>query len=319
MITNFVLKFAANRLSPVGNNARLSILIYHRVKAQTDPIFPNETTSARFDQEMSELKSTFNVLPLGQAIERLKTGQLPARAACVTFDDGYADNLHIALPILQKHKLTATFFIATGYLNGGRMFNDTVIESIRRSRHKVVDLKIFELGTVSIESDAAKAQIIGQLLRKIKYLVPSQRLEAAQALAEITHCGALPTDFMMTSEELKRLHASGMEIGGHTSTHPILAKLDEPTAKRDIADGKDFLEHLLGEKIHLFAYPNGKPGIDFLPEQARIVESVGFTGAVTTQPGSASNRSDVFQLPRFTPWRPQIRAFVPQLLGNLRS
>ena len=80
------------------------------------------------------------MIPLDVAVDALKTGKLPARAAAITFDDGYADNRSIALPILKQHGLSATFFIATGYLNGGRMWNDTIIEAIRRSEAKKLEI-----------------------------------------------------------------------------------------------------------------------------------------------------------------------------------
>ena len=105
----------------------LSILIYHRVVAQPDPLFPDVVTAEEFDLQMAALTRWFTVLPLGRAVERLRNGTLPVRAACVTFDDGYADNALSALPILLKHGVKATFFVATRFLDGGSMWNDTVI------------------------------------------------------------------------------------------------------------------------------------------------------------------------------------------------
>ena len=164
-----------NRLSPAGKPARLSILIYHRVLAETDPIFPSEPTSSGFDRQMVMLKNVFNVLPLHEAVMCLKAGTLPARAACITFDDGYADNLTLATPILKKHGLPATFFIATAYLNGGRMFNDTVIEAIRHSPLKSLDLEPINFGVFDITDNAAKAKAIGQILPQVKYLPLDER------------------------------------------------------------------------------------------------------------------------------------------------
>ncbi|MDP1007558.1 polysaccharide deacetylase family protein, partial [Klebsiella pneumoniae] len=85
-----------------------------------DPLFPDEIDAARFDAILGWLRSWFNVLPLDEAAQRLKDGSLPARAAALSFDDGYADNHDIALPLLQKHGLPCSFFIATGFLDGGR-------------------------------------------------------------------------------------------------------------------------------------------------------------------------------------------------------
>ncbi|WP_163360867.1 polysaccharide deacetylase family protein, partial [Escherichia coli] len=91
------------------------------------------------DAILGWLRSWFNVLPLDEAAQRLKDGSLPARAAALSFDDGYADNHDIALPLLQKHGLPCSFFIATGFLDGGRMWNDTLIESIRLSTKPLLD------------------------------------------------------------------------------------------------------------------------------------------------------------------------------------
>jgi len=71
---------------------------------------------------------------LSDAITRLRRGTLPSCAVSITFDDGYADNAENALPLLQKYAITATFFIASGFIDGGRMWNDTVIESVRRAK-----------------------------------------------------------------------------------------------------------------------------------------------------------------------------------------
>ena len=106
-------------LSPSGTRARLSILIFHRVLPEPDPLAPELPDRVRFEQILQWLKSWLNVLPLDQAVRRLSTGTLPERAASITFDDGYADNCTVALPLLLKHGLPATFFIATGFLDGG--------------------------------------------------------------------------------------------------------------------------------------------------------------------------------------------------------
>jgi peptidoglycan/xylan/chitin deacetylase (PgdA/CDA1 family) len=319
MVSDPILKFAAGWLSPAGPKAKLSILIYHRVLPQTDPLFPNEATVESFDAQMAMLKAVFNVLPLPEAIARLKAGTLPARAASITFDDGYADNFTRALPILQKHGLHATFFITTAYLNGGRMFNDTVIESIRRCTHATLDLSELGFGTHELGSNAAKAQAIGKILPQVKYLPLEQREQVVTEISRRAGVDSLPNDLMMTTLQLKALHAAGMEIGGHTHRHPILARLDRGQARDEIATGKVRLEDALGTPIRVFAYPNGKPGSDYLPEQADIVRELGFEGAVSTQRGVSTSASDPFQLPRFTPWDVNATAYALRLLKNLRG
>ena len=319
MLRHAPYRLVGNRLSPAGPRARLSILIYHRVLPDTDPLFPREPTVASFDAHMAMLKSVFNVLPLADAVGRLQRGELPARAAAITFDDGYADNVTHALPILQKHGLHATFFIATGYLNGGRMFNDTVIEAVRHSTRETLDLADLGLGTHTLDGAATRAEAIRRILPRVKYLPPDAREGVAAEIAARAGVGTLPDDLMMTTAQLRALHAAGMEIGGHTSRHPILARLDAQTACDEIVAGKRWLEETLGSRVRLFAYPNGKPEADYLPAQAALVRELGFDAAVSTARGVATQRHDVFQLPRFTPWDTGRNAFALRLLQNLQQ
>jgi peptidoglycan/xylan/chitin deacetylase (PgdA/CDA1 family) len=312
-----IFRFAASRLSPAGRGAKLSILIFHRVLAEPDPLFPREVTVSTFDAQMRWLKATCNVLPLPEAVERMKSGTLPTRAASITFDDGYADNHTLALPILQRHGLHATFFIATAYLNGGRMFNDTVIEGVRRSPLTTLDLRELDMGVHPLDSHPAKAQAIGKILRRVKYLPLGAREDAAEDIARRAGGHPLPDDLMMTTDQVRALQAAGMEIGGHTHRHPILAGLSANEAEAEIAAGMSWLQNTLGTPVRLFAYPNGKPGTDYLPGQSEILRRLGLDAAVSTQRGASTSEDDVYQLRRFTPWDTKPIAYGMRLLQNL--
>jgi peptidoglycan/xylan/chitin deacetylase (PgdA/CDA1 family) len=124
---------AAGTLASRRGPASLLVLIYHRVLPTRDPLLPDEPDAADFSAQMDLIGRNFRVLPLREAVQRLRSGDLPARSVSITFDDGYANNCEVALPILRERGIPATVFVATGFLNGGRMFNDTVIEAIRRA------------------------------------------------------------------------------------------------------------------------------------------------------------------------------------------
>ena len=304
-------------LSPAGPRARLSILIYHRVVPAEDALFPSLPTAQAFDRQIRALAEQFNVLPLAEAIARLRERSLPARAACITFDDGYADNAEVALPILQRHGCPATFFIATDFLDGGRMWNDTVIEIVRRASGPRLDLTGIGLGCRDIATNAQRRQVIRSLLHELKYLPHSQRAEQVARIAQ-TAGGPLPNDLMMTSGQVRGLYEAGMEIGGHTGSHPILARLDNTAATAEIAAGKEALEAIIRTPVRFFAYPNGKPGEDYTAEQVRAVRALGFEAALTTASGVATAGSDLYQLPRFTPWDRTMLKFSLRLQANLR-
>ncbi|MES2263066.1 MAG: polysaccharide deacetylase family protein [Pseudomonadota bacterium] len=304
------------RLLSPGGRSGLSILIYHRVLPVKDPLFPGEVDQVEFDQQLRWLASCFNVIPLIDAVRHARAGTLPPRAACITFDDGYADNAEVALPLLQRHGLSATFFVATGFLDGGRMWNDTVIELVRRAPGESIDASVLGMGIHPVGTVAQRQQAIKALIGQLKYLPMDERLVQVQKLAASVQY-ALPDNLMMSSEQVRQLHRAGMGIGAHTVNHPILAALPAEAAQAEIMAGKLALEEIIGDRVRLFAYPNGKPDSDYRAEHVAMVRALGFEGAVSTAWGASRHNDDVFQLPRFTPWDRSRLRFLLRLARNL--
>lgn len=306
--------FASLR-SPAGKRARLSILIYHRVLDEPDPLTGDICDKIFFETQISILSAYFHVLPLPEAIERLKAGTLPSKAACITFDDGYADNAENALPILQKLGTPATFFIAAGFVDGGMMWNDKVIEFVRKAPGDILDLNTIGLGQHNIGSLEQRRQTLYQLIEILKYRSFNERhtlIEQLLALKPVT----LPDNLMMTTDQIMQLHRAGMEIGSHTLSHPILARTANETVYAEIVEGKNKLENILQAPVRFFAYPNGKPRQDYLPEHVVMLRQIGFEAAFTTAWGAANSDSDIHQLPRFTPWNTDKVRFILRMVHN---
>ncbi len=301
--------------SPSGDAAKLTVLLYHRVLPRPDPLLPHEPDAAVFDAQLACLSRVFRVLSLETALRKLKEGTLPARAVCITFDDGYRDNIEVAVPILRRHGLVATFFIATGFLDGGRMMHDTVIEAVRRLPDGPCDLEWIGLGQQTIGDASSRVALIDEFVRKVKYLPFQERADACLRLALAAQT-ALPTDLMMTSEHVRQLLAQGMEVGAHTHNHPILARLNLVEASAQILKSRDTLADLLGATPTLFAYPNGKPNLDYGSDHVELVKRAGFAGAVSVSMGTTSRASDHFQIPRFIPWDRDPRRLALRILAH---
>lgn len=300
----------------LASRDRLSILIFHRVLPYPDPLLPYEPSAADFDTLLRHIARRFTVLPLADAIQRTYDGSLPPRALSITFDDGYADNLSIAAPLLRRHGMPATVFVATGYLDGGSMFNDLVIEAFRSTQARELDLTALGLGKHLLGSMEARRSAIDRVLRELKYM--PQRDSKAQDILHLAQV-ARPPSLMLTRDSLLALAQEGMHVGAHTTSHPILARIPADEAWRDICEGKRELEQLVRRPVTLFAYPNGKPRHDYAEEHVRMVREAGFSAAVSTAWGSASRASDRFQLPRFTPWSRKPWKFDLLMLRNLRG
>ena len=291
---------------------RLSVVLFHRVVTQPDPLLIYEPDPRRFAEQLAWLQASFHILPLPEALERLYNGTLPAGALAISFDDGYRDNILNALPVLQHYDLPATFFVTSGYLNGGMMWNDRVVEALRYWPTSALDLTRHGLGVHHLGS--GRALVMEQLLQAMKYRAYPERDAIADEL--YTRSGAPPMRMMMDAQEIRRLRAAGMTIGGHTANHPILHAMSRAGAEREIAENKTTLEAILGEQLELFAYPNGKPFRDFDGREIEILRDSGYRYALTTSDGTADRHTPAFQIPRFTPWDLRRERYLARMLLN---
>ena len=304
-------------MSGRGRHGALIVLTYHRVLAAPDPLLPDEPTVEQFAAQMDLVAGIFNVLPLSEAVRLLKAGSLPPRALCITFDDGYSNNFHLARPILARKRLPATIFVAPGFLDNGRMFNDTIIESIRRARTQL-DLREAGFGIYALTDVASKRSAINEIIEALKYAGNSERDRRSHQIANIVGV-ALPSDLMMTEAEVREAHSGGIEIGAHTINHPILCRLDPQVAEREIVESKLRLQEITGAAVKAFAYPNGRPNEDYDARHVAMVSEAGFDLAVSTAWGAATASSDVYQLPRIAPWDRHPLKFAGRTLRAYRQ
>lgn len=295
-------------LAPAGASGRLSIFIFHRVLEHADALRPGEPDAKRFERIVRFITTHFQVLTLAEAAAALVAGRLPAAAACITFDDGYADNLTLAAPILRRYDANATVFVASAYTDGGRMWNDSVIDAVRAAPVGELDWRDFGLGCADVADDDSRSEFISRALPKLKYLALAERGAIA---IEIAHRAGLPvrSGLMMSRDQLRAWRGFGFGIGGHTRHHPILARLSDADAATEIGADREQLAHWLGEAPQAFAYPNGVPGRDYGPRDVALVKRAGYTCAVSTARGAATRFNDVYQLPRYMPWDRQMWAF----------
>lgn len=295
---------------------RLSVLVYHRILDQPDPLYPFDVTASEFESHIEWIAKTFNVISLTEASEHLRTGTLPPRSLCITFDDGYASVLTKAAPILGANRLPATVFICSSCLHGAVMWNDRIASGLRHCTEGEIDLSDYGLGQVNLEHDD-RIGTIRHTVQTAKYFDYAKRQALAEHLFEI---GNKKIDHrMLNADEAVRLFEHGLDIGCHTVTHPILARVDDALAQQEIVDGKHQIEAAIGRQVEFFAYPNGKAVTDYSAAHTAIVREAGYTAACTTEPAVADNQTDRFQIPRFTPWDKTRLKFLLRMSMNQRN
>jgi peptidoglycan/xylan/chitin deacetylase (PgdA/CDA1 family) len=253
-------------------------LNYHRIGDGRDSPFDHGLWSAtpeQFDRQLRWLKAHFDVVSPRDIpyVLRLRRG----RHVIVTFDDGYEDNYSAAFPILRAHRLPATFFVATGFIDHPRLpWWDEIAWMVRTSRTTTLALPAFLPAPILLD-EPVRERAVGALLRAC-FALPAERTgEFLDAVAGATgsgryDAGAAPRVWM-TWDMIRDMRAAGMTIGGHTVDHPVLARLPRDRQAEEIAGCGRRLEEELGAPMRAFAYPFGQPNCFNDDTRACLVEA----------------------------------------------
>ena len=301
------------------------ILVYHRVaEGNVDP-WALGVSPAHFAQQLRVLKTIADPVSLESLVNAKSDRELPPRPVCVTFDDGYADNLFAAKPALKTYRVPGTVFITPGYLGvPENLWWDELAKLILDPASRLEELRLSLKG---YKHAWVFPQVQGSLgspdphcnwrawepipgprqaayLEIYEVLVKLSDPEREQAMEQLRR-GATYTDRRqhraMTEDEVREL-AEGelVQIGAHTLTHPILAQLTPEQQQQEIAGSKSRLEALIGRTITTFAYPYGKKN-HYNRHTVDTVRTTGFACACSNFGGLVTRSSNRFQLPRFQP------------------
>lgn len=294
------------------------MLCFHRVLKEKDPFRPQCPDVSQFRQKLRAYKKFAVFLPLDEAVEAVLVHGRPGLFAAVTFDDGYKDNVSVALPILAEEGVRPTFFIASSFVSGEMMFNDLVDEAIRTTSAPTLKLEEFlnePLGLGDLASKIQAAEIVNQ---KIKYLLPDERDHAARKVAQLLGFRS-KDNLILSRSELAFAASQACDLGGHTHRHAIAATVTNEMFANEVKTNKDFIEDITQKPVKTFAYPNGKVGRDFDESHERIIENSGYHYAFSTEQRFVSPTSSRFSLPRFSPWSENKWMILRQVLQGIRN
>lgn len=284
------------------SRGKLTVLLFHKVPDRPDPLASAEFDLAGFERVLATTIKLFRIMPLIEASRALRAGNLPERAACITFDGGYGDWLHGVIPVLEKNAIHATFFVATGQFDGRPMWGERILHAVRYAPEVLSGVALSDAASprIGFGSTDARADALTRLERFLMYQKPERREDLLQELEGLA--GTVPDDVpRMSVADLRAIHAKGFDIGGHTVDLPVLTRCSFERARYEIGSCKEHLESLIGGRVAAFSYPNGIPLEDFHNEHVKVVEQCGYELAVTHQRGVANDQCSMFQIPRYTP------------------
>jgi peptidoglycan/xylan/chitin deacetylase (PgdA/CDA1 family) len=272
--------------------ASLVILRHHRVHA------PGERPLYRLGVGEDLLRAQLELLErrglapvtVSEGLARLASG-VPRRTVALSFDDGYADNVHRALPLLEAAGARATFFLTAGLIEERRApWWDELAHLLGRTR-----VRRFEHGgrTHELADEADRVRALRALLPALRTAPVAQRAQLAGLAVRLGVADPAPCE-LATWQECAALRAAGMEVGAHTLTHPFLSTLPAAEQAGEIGGSFELIERRLGVRPRGLAYPGG----DHDAASLEAAQAAGAAWAVTTRAGENAADTPALELLR---------------------
>lgn len=314
-----------NRFSPGG-----LVLLYHRVAEVPSDPFKLCVSPRHFAEQLEvlrqqNLKQQSQPIHLQNLAQTVRDGKSLDRSISITFDDGYADNLHHAKPLLEQFEIPATVFVATGNIENQREFWWDELERLLLQPGrlpKILSLTVgertyswdlgeaAEYGVADYERDrtwtwyvpedadpSPRQRVFRSLYQFLQPLLPIDRqrlMDELLAQAGVATTGR-DTHRSLSPTEVQILAAGGaIEVGAHTVTHPKLSALSAAEQRQEIEQSKSRLEAILERSVTSFAYPHG----DYTKVTAELVAGAGFACACSTRVNRVRRQTNCFQIPR---------------------
>lgn len=302
------------------------VLTYHDILPpgfpEGDPLFGMTVSTAEFEWQLDYLCRRYSPINLQQFVDWISgVAPLPPRPLLLTFDDGHKNNVQFALPLLAKRRLPAVCFCLTAYL--GQRSLTWVEEGYYRILHSpAVSWQMTSGESHPLTTPAERTAACTQFFRRFRTIAEDAQANEFENLRRQLpvefDLGRFPGRFdFMDEHDLQQLRQSGIEIGAHTASHPILATVSEERSRMEMIGSKSRIEAATKADARAFAYPFGMPGIDFLPRDAAIAKQGGFSVAFAAHDGFARRASDPFAIPRFGIGRMSRAQFAATVSGVL--
>jgi peptidoglycan/xylan/chitin deacetylase (PgdA/CDA1 family) len=305
---------APRRHASAARGRRGVVLMYHRIAEVADNRRGLAVSPRHFEEQMAVLSRWATPAPLTDLVQGRGTRGRPGQVA-VTFDDGYADNVRHARPVLERYGVPATFFIVSGIVGSGRAFWWDVLEhavSGPLPAHfglaiagQTCDWAITPRawtstfrGLPAAGAELSASELSDALLHLLLPLPLAEKEAGARCVEAWSGrvFGPRPEDLPMTAADVAALAQSPLfTIGAHTVSHPMLAGLPAEAQAEEIRVSRVALEAMIGRDVTTLAYPHG----DCSDVTIAAARRAGMSLACTTVPRPVDRSTAPLGVPRF--------------------
>lgn len=317
------------------------ILMYHRVHESTSDPWSLCVSPRHFAEHLDVLKRFTSILSLTNLCKSLRDGNLLDGGVAITFDDGYADNLYAAAPILERHAAPATVFITTGHLDSKREFWWDELERLLLQPGVLPGTLSLTINDTDYRWNLKRATVYSvEDLQRDSYLQawegePGSRLHLYHSIWELLLPLSQQAKYevldhllrwsrqdsvgrsshrSLTIDEVRTLTRGNLiQVGAHTITHPILSAHSEAFQREEIFQSKARLEEITGTPVTCFAYPHG----NYTETTVTLIREAGFDCACTTDEATIWRFTDRVLLPRLAVGNWDGDEFARQLIKYL--
>jgi peptidoglycan/xylan/chitin deacetylase (PgdA/CDA1 family) len=271
----------------------LSVLCYHSVgDPDSSYLFDPDVidvTPALFREQLRVLSKHFTVIGVDTLCDGLSGARLPPNPVIISFDDGYRTCVDTALPILEEFGFTATFFVATHYVNERLLYWwDKIHYLIKRSSRERIALAYPRALEISLDDRGGAARQLLGVVKGERGLDLERFLDELILATEVAWSpeieARLTDELIMRWDDIRRLHAAGMDIQSHTRSHRVLQTLPNRYLIEELVGARHDIERELEHPVRTVAYPVGY-SIRHLPDIRRAVQAAGYEVGFTNASG----------------------------------
>jgi peptidoglycan/xylan/chitin deacetylase (PgdA/CDA1 family) len=285
------------------SGARKFVFLYHRVASPQHDPFALAVSASQFQEHLDILRSYCQMVTVGELLDT--TTAKCSILASITFDDGYADNLTTALPILRQAGIPATFFICTGSLGDVRGFWwDRVATAIVATdiAAPAVELTKEIPVTGDLSSPDARRQTTLAIAERLRHMHPVVRDRVVEELETGLLAGSNGTREscpVLDEAGVRELGSQPLaQLGAHTHSHPMLSVLTREEQLAEINHGAARLQEITGTRPRFVAYPYGGEEA-YTEDSCRAARAAGLDAAFVNHAAPFDPKRQPYRLPRY--------------------